>query len=191
MVISFIGGGNQSTKRKSPTCRKSDKPFHIMFNCIQYTSPWTGFELTKFYSGDKHFFHENVLTDNSRIWHTYQKVIHENRLPSGHPSIMWHTCRYQTMKMGYLGSTLAYVGIGYGNVIHENRPSYISPAWDKLVRWPKYMINTKMTWKYLFHHYLLFLFIIENAQKFGMFQQILVCFYTKIKQNAKICQKYL
>ena len=32
-------------KRKSPTCRKSLTNFyHIMF--IEYTSPWTGFELT-------------------------------------------------------------------------------------------------------------------------------------------------
>jgi hypothetical protein len=34
VVVSFIGGGNQSTWRKPPTC------------CTKYTSTWTGFELT-------------------------------------------------------------------------------------------------------------------------------------------------
>ena len=34
MAVSFICGENQSTQRKPLTC------------CIEYTSPWTGFELT-------------------------------------------------------------------------------------------------------------------------------------------------
>ena len=44
MVISFIGGGNQSTRRKPLICRKSLTNF-ITYCCIEYTSPWTGFEL--------------------------------------------------------------------------------------------------------------------------------------------------
>jgi hypothetical protein len=31
VAVSFIGGGNQSTRRKPPTCRKvTDKLYHIM-----------------------------------------------------------------------------------------------------------------------------------------------------------------
>jgi len=35
---SFIGG-NQSTRRKRPTCRKSFTNF-ITYSCIEYTSSW-------------------------------------------------------------------------------------------------------------------------------------------------------
>ena len=42
MAVSFIGGGN---RRKPPTCHKSLTIF-ITWCCIEYTSPWTGFELT-------------------------------------------------------------------------------------------------------------------------------------------------
>ena len=41
MVISCIGGENRS---KPPTCRKSLTKF-ITKCCIEYTSPWSGFEL--------------------------------------------------------------------------------------------------------------------------------------------------
>ena len=44
VAVSFIGGGHQSTWRKSPTCHKSLTKF-ITLRCIKYTSPWTGFEL--------------------------------------------------------------------------------------------------------------------------------------------------
>ena len=30
VAVSFIGGGNRSTRRKPPTCCKSDKFYHIM-----------------------------------------------------------------------------------------------------------------------------------------------------------------
>ena len=46
MVVNFIGGGNWSALRKLPTCRKSLTNF-VTYCCIEYTSPWTGFELTK------------------------------------------------------------------------------------------------------------------------------------------------
>ena len=39
MAVSFIGGGNRSTWTKRPVIS------HWQF-CIEYTSPWTGFELT-------------------------------------------------------------------------------------------------------------------------------------------------
>jgi len=45
VAISFIGGGNRSTRRKPKTYRKSLTNF-ITKCCIDYTSPWAGFELT-------------------------------------------------------------------------------------------------------------------------------------------------
>ena len=45
MAVSFIGGGNRSSRRKSPTCQKLLTNF-ITLCCIEYTSPWTRFELT-------------------------------------------------------------------------------------------------------------------------------------------------
>jgi hypothetical protein len=38
VAVSFIGGGNRSTHRKPPTCRKSLTNFITKF-CIEYTSP--------------------------------------------------------------------------------------------------------------------------------------------------------
>jgi len=37
VAVSFIGGGNQSTQRKPPTCSKSLTNF--ITYCIKYTSP--------------------------------------------------------------------------------------------------------------------------------------------------------
>jgi len=37
MTVTFIGGGNRSTRRKPPTCRKSLTNF-ITYCCIEYTS---------------------------------------------------------------------------------------------------------------------------------------------------------
>jgi hypothetical protein len=42
--ISFISGGNQSTRRKPPTCKSLTN--FIACCCIEYTSSWAGFELT-------------------------------------------------------------------------------------------------------------------------------------------------
>jgi hypothetical protein len=39
------GGGNRSTWEKPPACRKSLTNL-ITYCCIEYTPPWTGFELT-------------------------------------------------------------------------------------------------------------------------------------------------
>jgi hypothetical protein len=45
VVVSFIGGGNRSARRKSPICRKSLT--NVITKCsIGYASPWAGFELT-------------------------------------------------------------------------------------------------------------------------------------------------
>ena len=41
----FISGGNQRTRRKQSTCHKTLTNF-ITYYWIEYTSPWTGFELT-------------------------------------------------------------------------------------------------------------------------------------------------
>jgi hypothetical protein len=40
----FLCGGNRSTRRKPPTCHKSLINF-ITICCIEYTSPWAGFDL--------------------------------------------------------------------------------------------------------------------------------------------------
>jgi hypothetical protein len=40
----FISGGNQRTRRKQSTCHKTLTNF-ITYYWIEYTSPWTGFEL--------------------------------------------------------------------------------------------------------------------------------------------------
>jgi hypothetical protein len=45
VVVSFIGAGNRSTRRKQQACRKSLTKF-ITYCCIEYTSPRTGLELT-------------------------------------------------------------------------------------------------------------------------------------------------
>jgi hypothetical protein len=45
VAVSFIGGGNQSTRRKPQTCRKSLINF-IRLGCIEFTSQSVGFELT-------------------------------------------------------------------------------------------------------------------------------------------------
>ena len=45
LAVSFIGGGKWSTRRKPSTCRKS-LTNGITLCCIEYTSAWTGFELT-------------------------------------------------------------------------------------------------------------------------------------------------
>jgi hypothetical protein len=45
MSVSFIGGGNRSTRRNPPTCRKSLTNV-TTYCCIEYTSSWTEFELT-------------------------------------------------------------------------------------------------------------------------------------------------
>ena len=42
-VVSVIGGGNRSTRRKPPTCHKSLTNF-IIYCCIEYISPWVEFE---------------------------------------------------------------------------------------------------------------------------------------------------
>ena len=44
VAVSFIGGGNRSTRRKKPlSCRKSPTNF-ITLSCIEYSSPWAAFE---------------------------------------------------------------------------------------------------------------------------------------------------
>ena len=44
-AVNFIGRGNRSTRRKPPTCLKLTTNFIIWYS-IEYTLPWTGFELT-------------------------------------------------------------------------------------------------------------------------------------------------
>ena len=44
VAVSFIDGGNRSTRRKPPTCSKSLANF-TTYCCIEYTSLWAGFKL--------------------------------------------------------------------------------------------------------------------------------------------------
>ena len=44
-IFQLYGGGNWSTRRKPPTCRKSLTNLITQY-CIKYTPPWAGFELT-------------------------------------------------------------------------------------------------------------------------------------------------
>jgi hypothetical protein len=44
VTVSFIGGGNQNTRRKPPTCRKSRTKYYIIL--YQVHLAWAGFELT-------------------------------------------------------------------------------------------------------------------------------------------------
>jgi len=55
MAVSFIGGGNRSTRKKTPAYRKSLTNF-ITYCCIEYTSPWAWFELNNV-SGDRYWLH--------------------------------------------------------------------------------------------------------------------------------------
>jgi hypothetical protein len=43
VAVSFIGRVTWRTRKKPPTCRNSDKLYHIML----YTSPWSGLSSTK------------------------------------------------------------------------------------------------------------------------------------------------
>jgi len=52
MAVSCIDGGNRSTRRKSPTCRKSRTNF-ITYFCIEYTSPWAHICVDEYYTSLK------------------------------------------------------------------------------------------------------------------------------------------
>jgi hypothetical protein len=69
----FIGRGNRSTRGNPPTCRKSLTNF-ITFCCIEYTSPWSWFELKNLvgigadYTGScKSNYHTITTTTTSNI----------------------------------------------------------------------------------------------------------------------------
>ena len=74
VAVSFIGGGNQSTRRRPLTCRKSLANF-ITKCCIEYTSSWASFELTTLvvigtdYLGScKSKYHTNTTTTTLSIF---------------------------------------------------------------------------------------------------------------------------
>jgi hypothetical protein len=52
VVVSFIGGGNQSIQKKPQTCCKSLTNY-ISLCCIKYVSPRNEFR-THVFSGDRH-----------------------------------------------------------------------------------------------------------------------------------------
>jgi len=55
MVVSFIAGGNRSTRGKSPTYRKSPTNYHIM----RSSTPHHGGIRTHNFCGDKHWLHDH------------------------------------------------------------------------------------------------------------------------------------
>ena len=52
-IYCFIGGGNMSTRRKQPTCRKSLTNVNTC-SCIEDTSPWDGRDSN--FRGDRDWF---------------------------------------------------------------------------------------------------------------------------------------
>ena len=67
--ICFIGGGNWSTWRKSPTCRRSLTTF-ITYWCFEYSPTWAGFKLTTLVvigTDFRHIFVNMVLTPMTLI----------------------------------------------------------------------------------------------------------------------------
>ena len=60
VAVRYIVGGNRSTWRKPPTCRVTDKLYHIMV----YTSPW--YEIWSHnMSSDMHWLHSSLLVQLS------------------------------------------------------------------------------------------------------------------------------
>jgi len=55
VAVSFIGGGNQSTRRKPPSCRKSQTNF-ITYNVVSST-PGHERDSTHNFIGDRHWLH--------------------------------------------------------------------------------------------------------------------------------------
>ena len=117
--VSFIGGGNKSTRRKPLTCCKSLTNC-ITKCCIEYTSPWTGFELTTLVvigtdctgtcksnyhtittmTGLSMDMHKNVYQSNLK-----KIILHRNRyikmdIFHKYPSQAWYIC-FITLDSGY------------------------------------------------------------------------------------------
>jgi hypothetical protein len=64
MGVSFIGGGNQSTQRKPPTCRKSlTNKLYIVFGYPSYFVQVLKIEKIKVYQA---FLMDNVVLSTSR-----------------------------------------------------------------------------------------------------------------------------
>ena len=71
-MVSFIGGGKLSTQRKPQTCRKLLTNF-ITWCCIEFTSPWAGFQLTTLVV---------IVTDCTGIWKSNYHTMTTSTAPS-------------------------------------------------------------------------------------------------------------
>ena len=83
MAVSFNSGGNLSTQRKQPTCRKSLKT--LSHCCIEYTLQWAGFELTTLmvigtdYIGSfKSNYHKKIFNGNVLVNNVYSIFINND-----------------------------------------------------------------------------------------------------------------
>jgi hypothetical protein len=70
MVVSFIGGGHRSTRRKPPNFPKSLTNFIARFS-VEFTSPWAGLEITTLLV--KHF---NCINSCNFNYHEIMKTMY-------------------------------------------------------------------------------------------------------------------
>ena len=81
MAVSFIGEGDRSIRRKTPTCRKSLTNFITYKCCIECTSPWTWFELTTLVV---------IVTDCTGSCKSNYHTIKTTTLPISRPGAPWN-----------------------------------------------------------------------------------------------------
>jgi hypothetical protein len=72
VAVSFIGVGKLNTQRKPQTCRKLLTNF-ITWCCIEFTSPWAGFQLTTLVV---------IVTDCTGIWKSNYHTMTTSTAPS-------------------------------------------------------------------------------------------------------------
>jgi hypothetical protein len=146
MAVSFIGRKNWSNQRKSPTCHKSLTNF-VTYCCIEYTSPWTEFELTTSVVIDtdcigrrKSNYHTfTTTTAHFLYWYFPSKFfiisIHYINYLRHHilctTALCWHFMTphplYYSIAMPTLGQTLRHIFYLYWSVINRTYKCKLRP----------------------------------------------------------------